>query len=620
MALRSTLDRFQQIMSLITLGTPITEVLEAIIFAVQAEDPDIACSVYLLNAETHMLRLAAAPSLPAKYREYVNDAPIAPDVGSCPAAAFSNQRVICEDVLVDPRWAPIRALVADTDLRACWSQPIRGSLGEVMGTFAIYRRRPGPPSDNDIHFLESAAGLASLAVSRMKGETELRVARQSAEAAEAAMRHLALHDTLTGLANRAALNQRLTTRLSAPGEAPALLLIDLDGFKQVNDTRGHHIGDELLRQVAERLRNACAGPLVDIGRLGGDEFAVLVPHDEPAAIERLAGRIIESLCRPYLLGTDRQAEIGASIGITLAPEHGNSGHLLLSRADLALYAAKAAGKGTYRLFCESMENRIRERSRLQIRLQAALQSNTGLYVFYQPIIDASTRQVTAREALIRWHDPERGWIAPREFLPIAEQNELIDQLGEFVLTTACRHAAEWADNARLAVNISAVQLGKGTLEATIKGALNRSGLAPDRLEIEVNEAALRDRESDGVAELHRIRGLGVRVALDDFGTGNSSLTQLRAFPFDKIKIDGSVVHDAARQLESAAFLHSIASLGKRLGVTTVAEGVETEAHLNQAIEEGCVEIQGYFCGRPVPNARDADAVTMLNVIVTRRFA
>lgn len=614
MALTSTISRFQQIMALITLGTPITEVLEAIIFAVQAEDPDIACSVYLLDPDTRLLRLAAAPSLPAQYRVQVNEAPMAPDIGSCPAAAYSNQRVICEDVLTDPRWELIRSLVADTGLRACWSQPIRGAQGEVLGTFAIYRRRTGAPTEGDVYFLEAAAELASLAIGRVRGEEALRAARQSAEAAEVAMRHLALHDTLTGLANRTAFNERLAAHLAADGHGPGLLLIDLDGFKQVNDTRGHHVGDELLRLVAGRLRRVCDGRRLDISRLGGDEFAVLIPHDQVPAAEHLAARIIDSLSQPYALGADTRADVSASIGIALAPRHGNTGQALLSRADLALYAAKAAGKSTYRLFCENLENRIQERSRLRAHLQAALQGNDGLFVFYQPVLDGRTRKVTTREALARWHDPQRGWTAPREFIPVAESCDLIDQIGDFVLNRACQEAAAWQDDARVAVNISAAQLGKGTLAPAVQAALTRSGLPPVRLELEITEGAMLGDEHDGIADLHLIRGMGVHVVLDDFGTGNSSLTRLRAFPFDKIKIDGSVVHDALEHLESAACIHTIAALGRRLGLTTVAEGVETQAHLQLALAEGCVEVQGYFCGRPAPAARDADAVAMLTAI------
>ncbi len=349
-----------------------------------------------------------------------------------------------------------------------------------------------------------------------------------------------------------------------------------------------------------------------IGRLGGDEFAALIPHDNTPALVQLAARIIDVLSSPYVLEHNRQVQIGASIGIALAPMHGNTGEALLARADIALYAAKAAGKGTYKLFSDDMESKIQERVRLQAKLRASLQTREGLFVFYQPIIDAHTKKVTAREALIRWHHSERGWISPSEFVPIAEQSGLIDQLGEFVLSTACLDAAGWEDGACVAVNVSATQLGKGTIVPAVLEALARSGLSPNRLEIEVTETAMLDDEHGGIGDLRRLRDIGVRVALDDFGTGYSSLTHLRAFPFDKIKIDGSFVKDAVERPESAAVVRAIADLGKRLGVTTVAEGVETEAHLNRVLEEGCSEVQGFFYGQPEPGTRDAVAVAELN--------
>lgn len=398
--------------------------------------------------------------------------------------------------------------------------------------------------------------------------------------AERQIRHLAHYDTLTGLANRVTFNENMDSALALPGDGPALLFIDLDGFKIVNDTSGHRVGDE---------------------------FAILVPHVETSELETFASRIIETLSLPY-----DQILIGASIGIAIAPIHGNTGESLLARADIALYAGKAAGKGTHRTFSENMESRIQKRVRLCAKLRTSLATRQGMFVFYQPIIDAHTKKITAREALIRWLHPERGWISPAEFVPIAEDSGLIDQLGDFVLNTACLDAAGWSDAARVAVNVSAAQLGKGTIASAILAALTRSGLSPYRLEIEVTETAMLYDEHGAIGDLRRIRDMGVRVALDDFGTGYSSLTHLRAFPFDKIKIDGSFVKDAVERPESAAIVRAIADLGKRLGVTTVAEGVETEAHLIRVLEEGCTEVQGYFYGKPVPSERDAGTIAELN--------
>jgi len=434
---------------------------------------------------------------------------------------------------------------------------------------------------------------------------------------EKRIRQLAHYDALTGLANRVTFRERLEESLAIPANPLKLLFIDLDGFKLVNDSKGHRVGDELLRKVAGRLREVCGDPGIAIGRLGGDEFAVLAPCDGEIAAEQFADRIIKVLSAPYALEQVHQVQIGASIGIALAPMHGVSGEALLARADMALYAAKAAGKGTCKLFSNEMEARVQERVRLEAKLHAALQTHEGLFVFYQPIVDVRTSRVTAREALVRWHHPEYGWISPREFIPVAEQSGLIDRLGQFVLDRACRDAVAWEDDARVAVNISAVQLGKGTIPSVVLATLVSSGLSPSRLEIEVTETALLEDERDAIADLRQLRGLGVRVALDDFGTGYSSLAHLTAFPFDKIKIDGSFVRDALRRPDCAAVVRAVAQIGKRLGVTTVAEGVETEAQLQQMRKEGCTEVQGFLHGAPMPSARDAAIVERLNETASR---
>jgi len=430
--------------------------------------------------------------------------------------------------------------------------------------------------------------------------------------AESRIRQLAHFDTLTGLPNRYTFREELTKALACPGNRACLLYVDLDGFKLVNDTRGHRVGDVLLSEVASRIRTACNAPAVTVGRLGGDEFAVLLPHNNAESATALAGRIIEALSAPYDVDYDRSIQLGASIGIALAPEHGEDADVLLARADMALYAAKAAGKGQAHVFSPDMEVRVQERVRLEAKLRDALETKSGLFVFYQPIVNVRTGKVTTREALVRWHHPQRGWISPGEFVPIAEQSSLIDQLGEFVLEQACRDAMLREDGARVAVNISAVQLGNGTLAPAVLSALVSSGLTPERLEIEVTETALLRAEAGAIDDLRRLRDMGVRVALDDFGTGYSSLSHLRMFPFDKIKIDGSFVKEAVDQPESAAVVKAVADLGKRLGVTTVAEGVETQAQLERIRLEGCTEFQGFLNGQPVPSERDAPVVAELN--------
>lgn len=431
-------------------------------------------------------------------------------------------------------------------------------------------------------------------------------------AAEKRIHQLAHYDTLTGLPNRVTFYEDLTKAIAGRDNRMCLLYIDLDGFKLINDTRGHPTGDIMLREVANRLRSICEGQAMMIGRLGGDEFAILLAHDNAETAIELSQRIIESLSTPYDFDYDKSIQLGATIGIAIAPEHGEDADTLLGRADMALYEAKASGKRQVRIFDPEMESRVQERRDLEALLRDSLARKTGLFVFYQPIVDARSGQITAREALIRWHRPEIGWISPGKFIPLAEQSNLINEVGEFVLEQACRDAVERDDGARVAVNISASQLGKGTICPVVRSALASSGLPPQQLEIEVTETAIITAETAVINELRTLRDMGLRVALDDFGTGYSSLSHLRTFPFDKIKIDGSFVKDAVTRLESAAVVRAVADLGKRLGVTTVAEGVETQAQLDCVREEGCTEIQGYLFGRPEPNKRDAPIIAELN--------
>ncbi|MFD1301455.1 putative bifunctional diguanylate cyclase/phosphodiesterase [Methylobacterium marchantiae] len=431
-------------------------------------------------------------------------------------------------------------------------------------------------------------------------------------AAEARIQQLAHFDTLTALANRNTFREHLNARLSSPDCRLGLLFIDLDGFKFVNDSNGHLVGDILLSRVADRLRAHCVRPGTLVARLGGDEFAILIADAGVAEASALAEDLIREIVRPYQVEVDRRLEIGASIGVAAAPEHGTDSELLLSRADMALYAAKAAGKKTFRVFTPDMEFRLYERVRLEGKLREALTEGKGLFLFYQSITDIETGRITAREGLIRWYHERRGWISPVEFVPVAEESGLIDELGIWVLNRACQDAAGWDDDVRVAVNVSAKQLGKGTLATNILTALVRAGLEPSRLEIEITESALLADELDCLADLRRVRDLGVRVALDDFGTGFSSLAHLRSFHFDKIKIDGSFVQDAIQRPDCAAIVGVLADLGKRLGVTTVAEGVETQAHLDLVRAEGCREVQGYLLGRPAPSSRDVPLVAALN--------
>jgi diguanylate cyclase (GGDEF)-like protein len=423
---------------------------------------------------------------------------------------------------------------------------------------------------------------------------------------ESRIAHMASHDALTDLPNRSFLLDRLSQLGSEAGQeeakvpAPltALLLLDLDRFKEVNDTLGHAAGDKLLRMVSERLRGLL-GKDDFAARLGGDEFAILHPVTSADDTAELARHIIEALITPYDL-EGHQANIGASIGISLAPVDGMDPEALLRCADLALYRAKGQGRGDFVFFESEMIASAHNRRILELELREAL--TLGQFeAHYQPQINVKTGLVSGAEALIRWRHPLRGLVAPSEFIPIAEEVGLIVPIGEWIMRQACRDAAQWREGLRVAVNLSAAQFRGSRLAEMVISALSAGGLAPGRLELEITESILLEQTEVTLSTLHQLRSLGVRVSLDDFGTGYSSLSYLRSFPFDKIKIDRSFVREVTASANGAAIVRAIASLGASLGMETTAEGVETEEQLDLIRAEGCTEVQGFYFSpaRPV---------------------
>ena len=422
-------------------------------------------------------------------------------------------------------------------------------------------------------------------------------------AVEARIAHMAHHDPLTDLPNRAYFRERLCAVLAQHhrrAEQAAVLCLDLDGFKGVNDTLGHAAGDALLCAVADRLRH-CVRDEDMVARFGGDEFAILQGRaPSPDAAGQLAARITERLAQPFsILGQD--VLIGASLGIAMLPGDGTTPDLLLNNADLALYQAKAERRGTFRFFEPEMNAQIQARRALERELREALNAG-ALELFYQPLLNLQENRINACEALLRWRHPERGFISPAEFIPIAEETGLITPIGEWVLREACREAATWPGEIKVAVNLSPVQFRQQSLVPAVVSALANAGLDPKRLELEITESVLLADSDANLAVLHRLRDLGVRIAMDDFGTGYSSLSYLRAFPFDKIKIDQSFVRELGINRHCAAIVRAVAGLGADLGITTVAEGVETAEQRDHLQSEGCDEMQGYLFSRPLPVA------------------
>jgi diguanylate cyclase (GGDEF)-like protein/PAS domain S-box-containing protein len=428
----------------------------------------------------------------------------------------------------------------------------------------------------------------------------IRDIRERKEAA-ARIAHLAYHDALTGLPNRAVFGEHLARTIEsarASGEPVAVLCIDLDGFKAVNDLFGHPVGDALLVEAGQRLIGA-AGPESLVARLGGDEFAVVqVGGKQPHCADQAAKRLVAALAQPFLL--DQQTvRVSCSIGVALHPADADNAADLVKNADMALYRAKAEGRGTTRFYEPAMDEALRERRQLEADLRQAIDRGE-LAVHYQPLADLESGRILGFEALLRWTHAKLGPIGPYIFIPLAEESGSIVALGEWVLREACAEAARWQPALRLSVNLSPLQFVHGDLAATVERVLAETGLAPDRLDLEVTEGVLIKDAQGALAILQRLKDLGVQISMDDFGTGYSSLSYFRMFPFDKVKIDQSFVREMMENPQARAIIRSVIGLGHGLGMPVVAEGVETGEQLDTLRAEGCNQVQGYLISRPGP--------------------
>jgi diguanylate cyclase (GGDEF)-like protein/PAS domain S-box-containing protein len=418
--------------------------------------------------------------------------------------------------------------------------------------------------------------------------------------AQARIEHMARSDSLTGLANRVEFREQLNQALASGGGDPvAVLFIDLDRFKAVNDSLGHPVGDQLLRAAAQRL-GVCVRQGDLVARLGGDEFAIVQVRADATAARSLADRLVRAISQPFEIDEHR-VQVGASVGVVLSPDDGNDPDDLLKKADLALYAAKAAGRGVHRFFDPDLVEQAQGRRALEIDLRQAL-AESQLELHYQPIFGLTPLHIIGVEALLRWRHPQRGLVMPDCFIPLAEEVGLIEPLGEWVIREALTQAVNWPPHIGIAINLSPVQVAAGGLLSTVAAALRDSAIDPRRVEFEITESVRLDEDSANLAVLRSLRSLGVRISLDDFGVGYASLSYLRSFPFDKIKIDRSFVRDVTTSVESAAIVSAITLLGKHLSVRVTAEGVEEQAQLDRLIALGCDEAQGYHLGRPQPLA------------------
>jgi diguanylate cyclase (GGDEF)-like protein len=587
---------------MIATAEPLPDVLDFLSRLIENQAMGSLCSVLLLDRKT--LRHGAAPSLPPSYTSAIDGTTIGPSVGSCGTAGYTGKTVIVSDIGTDPKWKDYRELALSHELRACWSVPIFSTKGAVLGTTAVYYREPRAPSAQELDLLERAAHLAGIAIERKQ--------------AEQVLTHNALHDALTNLPNRALFLDRLQNEFARVRRHPeyifAVLFIDIDGFKMVNDSLGHAVGDDLIVQVGKRLTlflrhddtisrtEAMAGDNM-LARLGGDEFTVLLLGlKDPSDAIRAAQRLQDSFATPHtLLGNE--VFISISIGIALSTSSRSTAEDLLRDADIAMYRAKALGKGRCEVFDVAMHQQAVARLRLETDLRNAI-DRKEFRVHYQPIVSLKTGQITGFEALLRWRRPRVGLVGPDAFIKPAEETGLILAIGRWVLQEACSQVRSWQcrypSHSRLtiSVNVSPKQFSDPNLVIEVLSVLGRTRLDPCCLNLELTEtAAMSDVEKTGNI-LSELKALGIRLSIDDFGTGYSSLNYLRRFPVDTLKIDRSFVSNMDAD-DNRKIVATIVMLAHNLGLRVVAEGTETEEQLSQLKELQCEFAQGYLFSEPL---------------------
>lgn len=569
---------------------PVIALMNLVCEEVERIAPEMLCSVVDVD-EQGLFHPLAGPSLPVALGEALEGMRVGPNVGACGRAAWSGEPVLVSDIATDPLWALHRHLVLPAGLQACWSCPIRASDGSVIGAFAMYFRERRDPSPFHLRLADICVGLCALALER--------------ERARMRMEQLASFDMLTGLANRIALKSRANQVLaeqSESGTPMAVLCIDLDRFKLVNETQGHATGDILLREIAGRLMR-CVRSIDLTGRLGGDEFAVILPACSVEQAATAAERLLTAISMPLMLN-EVTLHPAASIGVAMFPDDGADIDTLLHHADMARVQAKSdVGRGGTRFFNDEMQQRTRERVALEAALRHGLRDG-GLRLHYQPQIDRRSGLLYGVEALARWVHPELGEIPPARFIPLAEEAGLVVDLGNWALSEACRQMGQWRSSgvqvARVAVNMSTRSFQDEGLVARVGGLLAAHGLTATDLTLEMTESMLLDATPDVLATLHALRQMGVHLSLDDFGTGYSSLSYLHRLPIDELKLDQSFVRDLTDSATARALTNTILRIGDSLKLTVVAEGVETPAQAQLLAERGSSIVQGYLYARPMP--------------------
>jgi len=568
---------------------PVREVMTLLCREVEHLAPEVVATVVAIDGEGRV-RPLASPSLPESVSKAMDGHPIGPSQGSCGTAAWRGEPVTVTSIANDPLWEDFKDLVLPLGLKACWSSPIKSGDGQVMGAFAFYYREERGPDAFHLRLVDVCLHLCMLMLEREKARSHIH--------------KLVFFDTLTGLPNRATLHAKAeraifnATRNAAP---LALIHLDVDRFKAINDSHGHAAGDAVLRELADRF-NRIARETDTVGRLGSDEFVFLLPHCTAQQAAQVAERLCEAARQPiHALGITLQA--GASLGIAVSPDDGADVDTLMRHADIAMYQAKSSGKGGSRFFSAEMNRVAAERAMLEADLRLALR-NDGLTLHYQPQVDPSGHHLLGLEALLRWQHAKLGAVPPMRFVALAEECGLIDELGLWVLGKACSQLADWrrrgVEIPGMAVNLSASNFQNADLPARVAQLLKSHGLSPGELTLEMTESVMLDPDPVVLATVKAVHALGVHLSMDDFGTGYSSLGYLHRLPISELKLDKSFVQDLEHSEAARALTTSVLRIGESLALKVVAEGVETEAQRRFLAERGCPVLQGYWFARPMP--------------------
>ena len=587
-------DKNAQVLEMIAIGRTAPEVYDAIALMYEERHPGLRCS--MLELHGNKLLHGGAPSLPKEYCEAVHGLENGPEVGSCGTSTYTGKRVIVENIDTDPKWQKIKHVALPHGMRSCWSEPIKSSSGKVLGAFGMYYNHPATPNKDESKDLTSAARLASIVMERDQAQKQIRA--------------LAYTDELTELPSRACFYQSLEKIIKASNRHHrrfGLLYLDLDNFKNINDSLGHGAGDLLLKAIATRLKSACRD--IDfVARLGGDEFCIIVDEINDTSTAHVARRCLQKISQPLEL-MSRKITPSCTIGIAHYPDDGKNISSIIKAADTSLYAAKENGKNQYAFYNAELTVKAEYRFQVEQFLREAIEEQQ-LTLAYQPQLSVTTGEIIGIEALCRWHHPVLGHVSPIKFISTAERIGMIKPLTEWVLMTACRQAVAWKKQGfhglSMAVNISPSHFLDKAIVPLIKHTIDATGIDPAGLELEVTESVVQTDQRN-LSVFKDLKALGIRLAIDDFGTGYSSFASLKHLNVDRLKIDKYFVDDMTTDGTSLTLISSMIDMGNKLGYEITAEGVETSEQFLALKQLACKNVQGYLFSKPV----NADEISIL---------